>query len=221
MQAGKECDNMNLEKEIAGNLLAAKAVSLRPNQPFTWASGIKSPIYCDNRLILSYPDKRDVVVSGYITAIRKQFSEVQMLMGTATAGIPWAAMCAQEMKLPMGYVRSSNKNHGKENKIEGNCPAGTKVVIIEDLISTGGSVCDVVEALRAVGAEVLGVAAIFTYELSQATKTFTDLNCPLITLSNYSTLIEVALANQTIQDTDLEKLKAWKQDPRDEEWMKK
>lgn len=210
---------MNLKQEIAANLLAAKAVSLRPDQPFTWASGIKSPIYCDNRLILSFPDKRDVVVSGFVSAIRKHFPEAQMLMGTATAGIPWAAMSAQEMKLPMGYVRSSNKNHGKENKIEGNCPAGTKVVIIEDLISTGGSVRDVVEALRAAGAEVLGVAAIFTYELAQATQTFTDLDCPLVTLSEYSELIQVALANQMIQAADLEKLKAWKQDPRDENWM--
>ncbi len=212
---------MSLKQEIAANLLAAKAVSLRPDQPFTWASGIKSPIYCDNRLILSYPDKRDVVVKGFVSAIRAQFPEAEMLMGTATAGIPWAAMSAQELKLPMGYVRASNKNHGKENKIEGNCPAKTKVVIIEDLISTGGSVRDVIEALRAVGAEVLGVLAIFTYELPKALQTFAELNCPFATLSDYSELIKVALADHRIQSSDLEKLKAWKQDPGDESWMNK
>lgn len=210
---------MSLKREIAANLLAAKAVSLRPDQPFTWASGIKSPIYCDNRLILSYPEKRDVVVAGFVSAIRAHFPEAEMLMGTATAGIPWAAMSAQELKLPMGYVRASNKNHGKENKIEGNCPIGTKVVIIEDLISTGGSVRDVIEALRAVGAEVLGVLAIFTYELPKADQTFAQLNCPFTTLSDYSELIKVALANQQIQSSDLEKLKAWKRDPQDENWM--
>lgn len=212
---------MSIEKEIAKNLLDIKAVFLRPNEPFTWASGIKSPIYCDNRLALSFPEKRTTVVNGFVSLIKKQYPEAEVLMGTATAGIPWAAMVAEAMELPMGYVRSSNKAHGKGNKIEGKLEQGAKVVIVEDLISTGGSVKDVVESLREAGAEVLGVVAIFTYLLPKATETFDALSCPFATLSNYDELIEVALENKYIQGTDLEKLKAWKQDPNDESWMSK
>lgn len=212
---------MNTEHVIANNLLEIKAVSLRPNEPFTWASGIKSPIYCDNRLVLSYPQKRKIVVDAFVERIQKEYPDVQALMGTATAGIPWAAMVAEQMELPMGYVRNSNKSHGKGNKIEGKIEPGMKVVIVEDLISTGGSVLDVVESLREAGAEVLGVAAIFTYLLPAAAKTFQSCDCPYITLSNYDTLIEVALENNNIKQNDLEKLKAWKQDPRDESWIQK
>jgi len=209
-----------MEKEIAGNLLDIQAVFLRPEEPFTWASGIKSPIYCDNRLVLSYPDKRRLVADGFVKVISELFPQADSLMGTATAGIPWAAMTAERMNLPMGYVRSANKTHGKGNKIEGKISAGDKVVIVEDLISTGGSVQGVVEALRDAGAEVLGVVAIFTYELPKAAQTFIDLDIPFATLSNYSTLIQVAHQKNYIKDSDLAKLNAWKKNPQDEGWMK-
>lgn len=212
---------MTIQQDIAKNLLDIKAVFLRPNEPFTWASGIKSPIYCDNRLALSYPDKRTTVVNGFVSLIKEKYPEVEVVMGTATAGIPWAALVGDKMELPMGYVRSSNKSHGKGNKIEGNLPKGAKVVIVEDLISTGGSVKDVVESLREAGAEVLGVVAIFTYLLPASTALFKELDCDFATLSNYDTLIDVALKNDYIKEADLEKLKAWKQDPNDESWMTK
>lgn len=212
---------MTIQQDIAKNLLDIQAVFLRPNDPFTWASGIKSPIYCDNRLALSYPEKRTTVVNGFVSLIKEAYPEVEVLMGTATAGIPWAALVGDKMELPMGYVRSSNKSHGKGNKIEGNLPKGAKVVIVEDLISTGGSVKDVVESLREAGAEVLGVVAIFTYLLPASTALFKELNCDFATLSNYDALIDVALKNEYIKEADLEKLKAWKQDPKDESWMQK
>ena len=212
---------MSTERAVAANLLDVQAVFLRPEEPFTWASGIKSPIYCDNRLVLSFPEKRSVVVDGFVKLIQETYPDADCLMCTATAGIPWAAMTAEKMNLPMGYVRSSNKTHGKENKIEGKIAAGDKVVIVEDLISTGGSVQGVVEALRDAGAVVLGVVAIFTYELPKATKTFADLNTPFATLSNYSELIQVALEKSYIKEADLAKLNAWKQDPSDESWMQK
>lgn len=212
---------MSTERAVAANLLDVQAVFLRPEEPFTWASGIKSPIYCDNRLVLSFPEKRSVVVDGFVKLIQETYPDADCLMGTATAGIPWAAMTAEKMNLPMGYVRSSHKTHGKENKIEGKIAAGDKVVIVEDLISTGGSVQGVVEALRDAGAVVLGVVAIFTYELPKATKTFADLNTPFATLSNYSELIQVALEKSYIKEADLAKLNAWKQDPSDESWMQK
>lgn len=212
---------MSIQQDIAKNLLDIKAVFLRPNEPFTWASGIKSPIYCDNRLALSYPEKRTTVVNGFVSLIKEKYPEAEVVMGTATAGIPWAALVGDKMELPIGYVRSSNKSHGKGNKIEGNLPKGAKVVIVEDLISTGGSVKDVVESLREAGAEVLGVVAIFTYLLPASTALFKELNCDFATLSNYDALIDVALKNDYIKEADLEKLKAWKQDPNDESWMTK
>lgn len=212
---------MKIENIIAKNLLDIQAVSLRPNEPFTWASGIKSPIYCDNRFVLSFPEKRDVVVDAFVSMIKEKYPEVEMLMGTATAGISWAALVADRMKLPMGYVRSSNKDHGKGNKIEGNLPENTKVVIIEDLISTGGSVKGVVEALREAKAQVLGVAAIFTYLLPASKELFTSIQCDYQTLSNYDILIEVAKEMKYIKDEDMNKLRAWKQDPKDESWMTK
>ena len=156
---------MSIEKTVAKNLLDIKAVSLQPNDPFTWASGIKSPIYCDNRLVLSFPEKRSVVVQGFVELIQKEYSEAEVIVGTATAGIPWGAMVADKMEKPFGYVRSSNKTHGKGNKIEGKIEKGAKVVVVEDLISTGGSVKDVILSLREAGAEVLGVVAIFTLSL--------------------------------------------------------
>ncbi len=212
---------MNYEVEIAKNLLEVKAVALRPDDPFTWASGIKSPIYCDNRYVLSFPQKRKAVVDGFVQCIQKEYPQVQCLMGTATAGIPWAALVAAKMELPMGYVRSSNKDHGKGNKIEGKIENGMKVVIVEDLISTGGSVKGVVEALKEAGCEVLGVVAIFSYLLPAAEEMFASLHTSYTTLSNYDVLIDVALQNNDIKEQDLNKLKAWKEDPRNEDWMKK
>ncbi|MEG2685262.1 MAG: orotate phosphoribosyltransferase, partial [Erysipelotrichaceae bacterium] len=176
---------MIMEKIIAKNLLDCKAVFLKPNEPFTWASGIKSPIYCDNRLVLSFAEKRTIVVKAFVEKIKADYPEVECLMGTATAGIPWAALVADKMELPMGYVRSSNKTHGKQNKIEGKLEPGTKVVIVEDLISTGGSCADVVNALKEAGANVLGVVAIFSYLLPDSTKLFNDINTSFSTLSNY------------------------------------
>ncbi len=212
---------MTVEKIVAKNLLDIKAVSLQPNDPFTWASGIKSPIYCDNRLVLSYPEKRSVVVKGFVELIQKEYADADVIVGTATAGIPWGAMVADQMEKPFGYVRSSNKTHGKGNKIEGKIEKGAKVVVVEDLISTGGSVKDVIVSLREAGAEVLGVVAIFTYLLPASTELFNSIDCTFKTLSNYDVLIDVALENSYIQEADLEKLKAWKKDPKDESWMNK
>ena len=212
---------MMIEKDIAKSLLDVKAVFLKPNEPFTWASGIKSPIYCDNRLVLSYPDKRDQVKFGLVELIKKKYPEVEVIMGTATAGIPMASLIADVMALPMGYVRSSNKSHGKENKIEGRILPSQKVVVVEDLISTGGSCITAVESLREAGAEVLGVVAIFSYLLPAASKAFGDINCDFATLSNYDALLEAAVENNYVQASDLEKLNAWKKDPKDESWMNK
>lgn len=212
---------MSIEKTVAKNLLDIKAVSLQPNDSFTWASGIKSPIYCDNRLVLSFPEKRSVVVQGFVELIQKEYSEAEVIVGTATAGIPWGAMVADKMEKPFGYVRSSNKTHGKGNKIEGKIEKGAKVVVVEDLISTGGSVKDVILSLREAGAEVLGVVAIFTYLLPASSELFDSIACSFKTLSNYDVLIDVALENAYIKENDLEKLKAWKKDPKDESWMKK
>ena len=212
---------MQIEKTIAKNLLDIKAVSLQPNAPFTWASGIKSPIYCDNRLVLSFPEKRSVVVDGFVELIKKEYADAEVIVRTATAGIPWGAMVADKLDKPFGYVRSSNKSHGKGNKIEGKIEKGAKVVVVEDLISTGGSVKDVIESLREAGAQVLGVVAIFTYLLPASTELFNSIQCEFKTLSNYDVLIDVALENEYIKDADLEKLKAWKQDPKDESWMEK
>ena len=216
-----EAKAIHIEKTVAKNLLDIQAVSLQPNNPFTWASGIKSPIYCDNRLVLSFPEKRTVVVQGFVELIKQEYAEAEVIVGTATAGIPWGAMVADKLEKPFGYVRSSNKSHGKGNKIEGKIEQGAKVVVVEDLISTGGSVKDVIESLREAGAEVLGVVAIFTYLLPASTELFHSISCEFKTLSNYDVLIDVALEHAYIKDGDLEKLKAWKQDPKDESWMEK
>ncbi|MEG0842105.1 MAG: orotate phosphoribosyltransferase [Erysipelotrichaceae bacterium] len=210
---------MNTEQLVAKSLLDIKAVFLRPNEPFTWASGIKSPIYCDNRFILSFPEKREIVVNAFVEMIQREYPTCEMLMGTATAGIPWAALIAAKMNLPMGYVRSSSKNHGKENKIEGKVTKDCKVVVVEDLISTGGSSKGVVEALRDANMEVLGVAAIFTYLLPAADAMYASIQCDFKTLSNYDVLVDIALAHDYIKENDLAKLKAWKKDPNDESWI--
>ena len=210
-----------MEKLIAKDLLDIKAVFLRPNEPFTWASGIKSPIYCDNRLTLSYPEVRTHVEEGLAKLIKENYPEVECLMGTATAGIAHAALAADILKLPMGYVRGGAKSHGRNNQIEGLVKPGMKVVVVEDLISTGGSSLECVDALREAGCEVLGMVAIFTYLLPKATVNFEAKECSFKTLTNYDTLVEVAVENNYIAPQDLEKLKAWKVNPADESWMTK
>ena len=207
----------NIEK----NLLKIKAVFLRPDEPFTWASGIKSPIYCDNRLILSYPMVRQLIELEIARKIKKEFPEVEMLMGTATAGIAHAALAANNLDLPMGYVRSSAKSHGRENKIEGFYKEGQKVVVVEDLISTGGSSIECVKALRDAKLDVLGVVSIFTYNLEEGFKNFEEANCKYVSIANYDDLIKEAVELKYIKENDLEKLKAWKVNPHDESWITK
>ena len=185
-------------QEIASELLRIGAVFLRPDDPFTWASGIKSPIYCDNRLVLSAPSARKKVELGLAELVRKHYPDCEMLMGTATAGIAHAALVSDILDMPMGYVRSSAKSHGSTNRIEGKMDAGTRVVVIEDLISTGGSCIEVVDALREAGAEVLGVISIFTYGLKAATKNFEEAKTEYHSLSNLDALVEVAITEKYI-----------------------
>lgn len=212
---------MNTAEKIAKDLLDIKAVFLRPEDPFTWASGIKSPIYCDNRLTLSYPSVRNDVEDGLAALIKENFPDVEVLEGTSTAGIAHAALVAERLGLPMGYVRGSNKSHGRQNNIEGIVKKGMKVVVVEDLISTGGSSLEVVEALRKAGCEVLGLVAIFTYGLPASVENFAKHDCPFVTLSNYDTLLPVAIEHNYVSHDALEKLQAWKKDPRDESWLDK
>lgn len=208
---------MNIEQTIAKDLLEIEAVFLSPNQPFTWASGIKSPIYCDNRITMSYPKVRKEIAQGLAEKIKQEFPEVEVIAGTATAGIPHAAWVAEILDLPMVYIRSKAKAHGKGNQIEGRIFEGQKMVVIEDLISTGGSVLEAAEAAKREGADVLGVAAIFTYELPKGKANFEAAGLPLVTLTNYSVLIEFALENKTIDETEVALLKEWKKDP--ENWV--
>ncbi|MBQ0093113.1 MAG: orotate phosphoribosyltransferase [Bacteroidales bacterium] len=195
-----------MEREIAKQLLSINAVFLRPDDPFTWASGIKSPIYCDNRLILSAPAARSVVEQAIADVVKKHYPQVEMLMGTSTAGIAHAAIAASIMGLPMGYVRAEAKTHGRNNKIEGKMEAGTKVVVIEDLISTGGSVIDVVEALREAGAQVLGIVSIFTYGLAKGVERLAAASVENHSLSNLDTLVEVAVEENYITAEQKEKV---------------
>lgn len=201
---------MPLQDEIACKLLEIEAVFLRPNDLFTWASGIKSPIYCDNRMTMSYPEVRRMICDGFADLVKKHFSDVEVLAGTATAGIPHAAWLAEKLDLPMAYIRSSSKGHGRTNRIEGKLEPGQKVLIIEDLISTGGSSLNAVEAVKEAGGEVLGVLAIFTYQLDKALQAFEKEEVKLYTLSNYDTLISVALEKKLIKQEDMEFLQNWK-----------
>lgn len=210
-----------MKKLIAKHLLDIKAVFLQPNNPFTWASGIKSPIYCDNRLTLSYPEVRRDIEEGLAQLVKEYYPEAECLMGTATAGIAHAALAAEILKMPMGYVRGGAKKHGRNNQIEGVVKPGMKVVVVEDLLSTGGSSIECVEALREAGCEVLGLVAIFTYGLPAAQENFEKANCKFVTLTDYETLIPVAVEHNYIDKTDMDKLKAWKLNPRDESWMEK
>lgn len=208
-----------MEKSVAKELLDIKAVFLRPNEPFIWASGIKSPIYCDNRLTLSYPNTRTLIINGLVNLIKKEFPDVEFIMGTATAGIAHAALVADKMNLPMGYVRSGSKDHGRNNQIEGKIIPSSKVVVIEDLISTGGSSIKVVNTLRGAGFIVLGVVSIFSYLLKKAQDNFESINTKYLSLTNYDILKEVALENNYIESSDLEKLNKWKLNPSDESWI--
>lgn len=206
-------------REIAKILLKLKAVTLSPEDPYTWASGIKSPIYCDNRLTLSYPEERSQVEKGLVDLIKKEYPEVEYIMGTATAGIPHAAIIADAMELPMGFVRSSNKDHGKQNKIEGAKIDGAKVVVIEDLFSTGGSSIEAAKALEEVGYQVLGIVSIFTYNMKNAEENFKTAGFKHNSLTSFDELIEVAHEMDYIKESEIEKLKLFRDNPKDSSWM--
>lgn len=208
-----------MERTIAKDLLSIKAVFLRPEEPFTWASGIKSPIYCDNRLTLSAPEVRKDVENGLADLVRKHFPDCEVLMGTSTAGIAHAAITATILDLPMGYVRSGAKDHGRTNQIEGKLEKGQKVVVVEDLISTGGSVIDVVNVLREAGADVLGIVSIFTYGLQKGIDRLKEANVVNYSLSNFDVLAEVAAEEGYIAQKDIAKLKAFRANPSDSSWM--
>lgn len=203
----------NLPAFIAENLLKIGAVALQPSNPFTWSSGMKSPIYCDNRLTMSYPEVREAIAEGFAAVIREHFPECEAVAGIATGGIPHAAWVAQKLGLPMLYVRDKAKGHGKTNQIEGHYKAGQKVVLIEDLVSTGGSSLKAAVAVREAGCEVLATVAIFTYEFPQAAAAFAEQNIPLHTLSNYTALTQKALELGTVSEEQLTLLKSWKEDP--------
>ena len=208
------------KQEIAKGLLSIGAVFLRPDEPFTWASGIKSPIYCDNRLTLTAPEVRIKVEEGLAETIREHYPECEVLMGTSTAGIAHAAITGHIMGLPMGYVRGSAKDHGRTNQIEGKLKKGQKVVVIEDLISTAGSVLDTVKALREAGAEVLGIASIFTYGMAKGKERMAAADIQNISLCDLDTLVEVAAEEGYIKKEDVERLIAFRDNPSDEGWMK-
>ena len=208
----------NLSKKIAKSLLEIEAVFLKPDDPFTWASGIKSPIYCDNRLTLTEPKVRDEVENGLAQVIKENYPEVEVIMGTSTAGIAHAAITADILNLPMGYVRGSSKDHGRKNQIEGKLEKGQKVVVIEDLISTGGSVIDVVNVLREAGAEVLGIASIFTYNMQKSKDRLQEADVKNVSLSNFDTLVEVAADEGYIKQEDIQRLIKFRNNPSDESW---
>ena len=210
-----------LERQIAKDLLSIGAVFLRPGEPFTWASGIKSPIYCDNRLTLTAPRVRDHIEAGLARVVKELYPECEVLMGTSTAGIAHAAITATLLDLPMGYVRSGSKDHGRGNRIEGKLEKGQKVVVIEDLISTGGSCIEVVNALREAGAEVLGVASIFTYGMKKGLERLKEADVVNYSLSNLDALVEVAAEEGYIEPGDKARLLKFRDNPSDESWMDK
>ncbi len=210
--------NKDIEKAVAANLLRIKAVFLSPDKPFTWASGIKSPIYCDNRLILSDPEARKVVENAIAETVKREYPEAEALMGTSTAGIAHAAIAAWILDKPMGYVRGSAKDHGRNNRIEGRLDPGTKVVVIEDLISTAGSCIDVVDALREAGAEVLGVVSIFTYGMKKGLDRLEEAKVKNISLSNLDALLDVAVEENYISPAAKDAVKTFRNNPSDESW---
>ena len=208
-----------MQQLIAKDLLKIGAVFLRPEEPFTWASGIKSPIYCDNRLTLTAPEVRNDVENGLAEIIRREYPEVEVLMGTSTAGIAHAAIVGHMLGLPMGYVRSGNKDHGRQNRIEGKLEAGQKVVVVEDLISTGGSVIEVVDALRDAGAEVLGVVSIFTYGMKKGLERLAEAKVENHSLTNFDVIAQTAADEGYIRPEDVRRLIAFRNDPSDESWI--
>lgn len=208
-----------MERLIAKDLLSIGAVFLRPEQPFTWASGIKSPVYCDNRLTLTAPAVRTDVENGLAKIIRENYPDAQVLMGTSTAGIAHAAITAHILDMPMGYVRSGAKDHGRGNQIEGKLEKGQKVVVVEDLISTGGSVIEVVNVLREAGAEVLGIASIFTYGMKKGLERLAEANVKNISLTNFDVVAEVAAETGYIKPEDITRLIAFRNNPSDESWI--
>lgn len=208
-----------ISKKIANDLLKIQAVFLSPDKPFTWASGIKSPVYCDNRLTLTAPEVRTDVETGLKELIEENYPEAEVLMGTSTAGIAHAAITAHLMGLPMGYVRSGNKDHGRQNRIEGKLEKGQKVVVVEDLISTGGSVIEVVDALREAGAEVLGIVSIFTYGMKKGLERLAAADVKNVSLTNLDVLSEVAAQEGYIKPEDVNRLIAFRNNPSDESWI--
>ena len=208
-----------MQEKIAKDLLSIGAVFLRPEQPFTWASGIKSPIYCDNRLTLTAPAVRNDIENGLAELIRTYYPDAEVLMGTSTAGIAHAAITAHIMNLPMGYVRSGSKDHGRQNRIEGRLEPGQKVVVVEDLISTGGSVIEVVEALRAHNAQVLGVVSIFTYGMQKGLDRLAEANVTNYSLTNFDEIVKAAAEEGYIKQEDIDRLIAFRNNPSDESWI--
>lgn len=208
-----------MRKEIAKGLLDIGAVFLRPDEPFTWASGIKSPIYCDNRLILTDTNMRNKVENAIAETVKAEYPEAEVLMGTSTAGIAHAAIAAHILGLPMGYVRSGAKDHGRNNRIEGKLEKGQKVVVIEDLISTGGSVIEVVEALREAGAEVLGIVSIFTYGMKKGLERLKAADVKNVSLSDFDAALEAAAETGYIKEADIKRLLTFRENPQDESWI--
>ena len=206
-------------RRIAEDLLSIRAVFFRPDEPFTWSSGIKSPVYCDNRLILTAPDVRTEVETALMQTIRREYPDAEVLMGTSTAGIAHAAITAQMMGLPMGYVRSSSKDHGRQNQIEGRLEKGQKVVVVEDLISTGGSVLEVVNVLREAGAEVLGIVSIFTYGMKKGLERLAAAKVRNVSLTNFDVIAQVAAEQKYIKPEDVARLLQFRNDPSDESWI--
>ncbi len=210
---------MEIERIVAKALLDIKAVFLRPEEPFTWASGIKSPIYCDNRLILTAPEARNTVENALAETVRQAYPDCEVLMGTSTAGIPHAAIVGHILGLPMGYVRSGSKDHGRQNRIEGRLEKGQKVVVVEDLISTAGSCIEVVEALREAGAEVLGIVSIYTYGMQKGLDRLAAAKVKNVSLTNFDVTVEVAAEEGYIRPEDKERLIAFRNNPSDESWI--
>lgn len=209
----------DIQIQIAKDLLSIKAVFFRPDEPFTWASGIKSPVYCDNRLTLAYPEVRTHVEEALAKTVKEVYPEAEALMGTSTAGIAHAAITAQIMGLPMGYVRSGAKDHGRKNQIEGKLEKGQKVVVVEDLISTGGSVIEVVNVLREAGAEVLGIVSIFTYGMQKGLDRLAAADVKNVSLTNFDVIAEIAAQEGYIAPTDVERFIAFRNNPSDESWI--
>lgn len=211
-------DKTAVAANIAEQLLKIKAVTLSPKEPFTWASGIKSPIYTDNRLTIAYPEFRQTIAHDLADLIKENYPEAEVIGGVATAGIPHASGVANILNLPLNYVRPQKKDHGKKGQIEGRCQKGDKVVLIDDLISTGGSILKAVKAIREAGAEVIGTVAIFSYDLPESTQNFADAKTKLYTLTDYPTMIQVAQEQHYVEENDMELLQQWYKDP--ESWCK-